>query len=239
MKIWAISDTHLPGVTGRTMEYHGRVWNDHAGKIVQNWNRLVDSDDIVLIGGDITWSYELGKALVDLKRLADLPGKYKIIIKGNHDSWWKQLLPTAQALPKSIVAMEGSAVKIGGQVICGTCGWLAPNDPYFDRLDRKTFEKELQLLQRSLDAALALHPAAGIHVLLHFPPFTAMGIKTRFFTLLRNYPIYSCTYGHFHKREEWRKIPNGKVEGIFCRLTSSDYLNHTPALIWDDAASAH
>ena len=42
--------------------------------------------------------------------------------------------------PKSIVALNGSAVKIENQVFCGTCGWHAPNDPCFDNLDQKFFD---------------------------------------------------------------------------------------------------
>ena len=235
MKTWAISDIHLPGQNGRTMDFFGKVWNDHPDKISRNWRRVVGSDDIVLIGGDITWSYKLEGAAKDLQRLASLPGKTKIIVKGNHDLWWKKYHQTVQALPSSLVAMEGTAMKINGQVFCGTRGWLAPNDPYFDLLDMKTFQKELKLLEQSLNEALKLDPIQGIHVLLHFPPFTTKGIKTKFFDLLTKYPILSCTYGHFHMKEEWQKIPHGRVDGIFCQLTSSDFLDHTPILIWDSS----
>ncbi len=235
MKIWAISDIHLPGEIKRTMEFFGNVWNDHPGKIVENWRRIVGTDDIVLIGGDISWSYKLEGAMRDLNRLASLPGHSKVIIKGNHDIWWKTYQLTKNALPNSLIALEGNTVKINDQVICGTRGWLAPNDPCFDQLDMNTFQKELKLLKRSLDEAVSLNPVLGIHVLMHFPPFTTIGLKTKFFELLKEYPIQSCIYGHFHLKKEWRKIPNGMIDGISCQLTSSDYLNHKPILIWDSA----
>ena len=237
MKIWAISDVHLPGAKGRTMDYFGKVWNDHTHKISRNWRRIVDREDIVLIGGDISWSYKLEGAMADLGRLADLPGKTKVIVKGNHDIWWKKLHKIVPALPNSVIAMEGSAIKIEGQIFCGTRGWVAPNDPYFEQLDMKTYRKEMELLERSLEEAMAFDPKQGIHVLLHFPPFTSTGHKNRFFDLLKQYPTLSCTYGHFHMREEWQKTPRGEVDGISCRLTSSDFLNHIPTLIWDSTTT--
>ena len=214
------------------MSKYGEVWVHHTEKIIENWNAVVGEEDLVLIGGDIAWSIHLEQALVDIRIIDRLPGKMKIIIQGNHDSWWNEYDELCRALPDKIKPLEGNAVKIDGQVICGTKGWVSPNDPDFEILDRSTFDKEMILLRRSLDAALELDPKDGIHCLMHFPPFTTKGHETPFFKMLLEYPVATCTYGHFHVKKEWDALPKGIVQGIDFHLTSTDYLDNKPDLVW-------
>lgn len=234
MKIWAISDVHLPGGTGKTMDRFGNVWIDHTRKIYSNWTTRVSTSDIVLVGGDLTWTSHTEKGLEDVKWISKLPGKAKILIKGNHDVWWKDTDMVNEQSPKDVFALDGTAVKIDGKVICGAKGWVSPRDPDFDGLDRKYYDKELLNLEAALEDAMRLDPQEGIHVVTHFPVFTSVGIKTAFFDLLKRYPVVTSTYGHFHLKEEWDKLPKGTVDGIRCQLTSADFLENAPALIWED-----
>jgi len=232
LKLYAISDTHFSGRVERNMNAYGEIWVDHEEKIKQQWKKTVRQEDVVMIGGDISWAPNLEKALVHLKQLNDLPGHFKVLIKGNHDHWWKSKEKVQLALPKNMLVLQGTALTVAGMVICGTRGWLAPNDPCSDPLDGKTFQKEMGLLKQALDEAVTLiSPGQGIHVLLHFPPFTTAGEKTPFWKLIKDYPVTSCTYGHFHMKNEWISIPKGMVDGINCSLTASDYILHTPQVI--------
>ena len=228
MKIWAISDIHFSEGLNSSMSAFGPIWKNHPEKIVTNWRDCVGPSDLVLLAGDLSWVKTFEKGLVFLRQLSALPGKNKIIIPGNHDIWWTDDQKIKKMAPKSIVPLHGSAVKIENQVFCGTCGWHAPNDPHFDNFDRKFFDIEMQLLRNSLEEATKLEPEQGIHVLLHFPPFSSLGEKTLFFDLLKEYPVTSCIFGHFHLKEEWDKTPLGKIDGINCYLTSSDFLAHRP-----------
>ena len=214
------------------MSKYGDVWVHHTEKILENWKAVVGPDDLVLVGGDITWSISIEQALVDIRMIDRLPGKRKIMIQGNHDSWWDDYDQVVAAMPERIVPLEGNAVKIDGQVFCGTMGWVSPNDPDFELLDRPTFERELEKFRQALDAAVALKPIDGIHTLLHFPPFTTKGYQTAFFRLMKKYPVITCTYGHFHVKQEWDALLKGMVQGIDCHLTSTDYLQNKPDLIW-------
>lgn len=232
MKIWGISDTHFKNDLADSMSNYGDVWVHHTEKIIDNWKSVVEPNDLVLIGGDISWSTSIEQALIDLRMIDRLPGKLKIIIQGNHDYWWKDYEAICRALPERIVALEGNAIKVEGQVFCGTTGWISPNDPDFEVLDRTTFDRQLNRLKRSLDAAAALDPTEGIHLLLHFPPFTTNGYQTPFFRLMLEYPVVTCTYGHFHVKEEWDALPKGRIQGIDFHLTSTDYLDNTPDLVW-------
>lgn len=232
MKIWGISDTHLQDGQADSMSKYGDVWVHHTEKIIANWKAVVGPDDLVLIGGDIAWSPNIERALVDIRMLDRLPGKRKIIIQGNHDYWWNEYDELCRVLPERTVALEGNAIKIEGQVFCGTMGWISPNDPDFEVLDRSTFDREMIRMKRALDAAMELDPKDGIHVLMHFPPFTTKGYKTPFFKLMLAYPVITCTYGHFHVKEEWDALPKGVIDGITVHLTSTDYLNNKPDLVW-------
>lgn len=233
MKIWGISDTHLANSQANSMSFYGSVWVNHLEQIVQNWNDRVGMDDIVLVGGDITWANRLNTAMKDIRLISRLPGKAKIIIKGNHDGWWREYKEVCSAVPKNVKPLEGNAVKIDGQVICGTMGWLAPNDPCFETLDRGKYRHELEQLRSALEAAKKLEPEKGIHLLLHFPPFTTNGYQNSFFDLIIDYPVVTCTFGHFHLPSEWESVPQGEINGIVFRLTSTDYLNHKPFPVWE------
>lgn len=231
MKIWAISDIHYPENSINLMASFGKFWVNHIEQIFRHWDDQVRRQDLILLGGDLSWATKEERGLKVLRRLSDLPGLKKIIIPGNHDVWWKNNLSISDKSPEDIIPLYGQAVKIGRTVICGSKGWLAPNDPCFDNLDPKPFKKEYELLKKGLDEAMDLKPEEGIHLILHFPPFTTKGKQTRFFDLIKQYPIITCSYGHFHFQEEWDLIPKGEIEGIQCFLTSSDYLRHRPVLI--------
>ncbi|MCG8335018.1 MAG: metallophosphoesterase [Proteobacteria bacterium] len=234
MRIWGISDTHLAEHKTDSMTYYGPIWVKHREKIIENWHSKVKTVDTVLVGGDITWAYDIKKALIDINMLDSLPGRQKFLVKGNHDVWWKSLAEVNRVMPKSTTALSGTAQKADGHVFCGTMGWLAPGDSSFDNLDMNFFQKEMALLEKALKAAVELKPEKGLHLLLHFPPFTTEGRETPFFDLISKYPVTTCSFGHFHFKAEWDSLPQGKIGETEYRLIATDYLEHKPYLIWDD-----
>lgn len=233
MRIWGISDTHLAELKADVMGLYGPIWTRHREKIIENWHSVVGRDDTVLIGGDITWASNLKKALIDLNMLHELPGRKKFIVKGNHDIWWQTYEDVCQAMPKSVNPLSGNAVQLDDHVFCGTMGWISPNDPYFEGLDMNFFHKEMSLLDSALNAAVKLNPKNGIHVLLHFPPFTTKGIETPFYKLITSHPVTTCTFGHFHMQNEWDRLPQGNIDGVEFRLIATDFLEHKPYLVWE------
>ena len=90
MKIYAISDLHLSVNNDKPMDIFGPVWEGYLDKIFSQWKSQVGEDDLVLMAGDLSWAMKLDEVVPDLKLLQDLPGK-KVIIKGNHDYWWKSI----------------------------------------------------------------------------------------------------------------------------------------------------
>lgn len=231
MKLWAISDLHFSHDGSKTMDQFGKIWSDHPDKISVNWRKTVKSKDLVLVAGDISWARKGVDALKDLNKIDRLPGDKKIIVRGNHDHWWKGYDKLVKSVPESIIPLAGNAVKVNDEVFCGTMGWLAPNDPCSDPLDAKFFNRELEELKKALDHALELKPENGINLLLHFPPFTTQGKETAFSKLIAEYPVTNCVFGHFHFPEEWEAVPQGIVGSCNFLLTSTDYLEHQPKLV--------
>ena len=125
MAIFALSDLHLPLGIDKPMDIFGGNWEGYTDKIIENWKAKVSADDIVLIAGDISWAMKLDEAKADLEWIDKLPGK-KIIIKGNHEYWWKSISAVRELLPASMMAIQNDAIKIDNYVICGTRGWNVP-----------------------------------------------------------------------------------------------------------------
>ena len=111
MKIFAISDLHLSFNCDKPMDIFGGNWENYTDKIRNNWIETVDDEDIVLIAGDISWAMKLDEATSDLEWVDKLPGK-KIIIKGNHEYWWKSISAVRSVLPNSISAIQNDCIKV-------------------------------------------------------------------------------------------------------------------------------
>jgi calcineurin-like phosphoesterase family protein len=81
MKIWLISDTHF---------YHKNIIKfenrplDHNEKIIENWNKVVSDDDLVIHLGDVIFGMDKFETLK--KVLGSLNGK-KVLCRGNHDGY--------------------------------------------------------------------------------------------------------------------------------------------------------
>ena len=69
MKIFAVSDLHLSGDCPKPMDIFGANWENHWEKIQDDWRCRVGDNDLVLIGGDISWAMTLEQAKVDLDQI--------------------------------------------------------------------------------------------------------------------------------------------------------------------------
>lgn len=222
MKIFAIGDLHLGFAVKKPMDIFGDNWKAHENVVKENWEAVVKEDDYVLIPGDISWATKFDDAKVDLDWIEDLPGK-KILLKGNHDYWW-QSIAKMQNVFKSITFLYNDFFPIGDIAICGTRGWICPNDSEFSDHDEKIYKREGLRLRLSLDKA----KAAGFkrfYVMLHYPP-TNDRIEDSIFTeIVEQYHVEKVIYGHIHSfgaREYQLKGNRKDTEYI---LTSADYIN--------------
>ena len=231
MKIWAISDPHFSFGTDKPMDVFGGNWENHVENFISNWNAVVSVEDIVLVAGDISWAMKLEEAIVDLNELHKLKGT-KIIIKGNHEYWWKSISSVRSVLPESIKALQNDSIKIGKFIFCGTRGWQVPepNKPYPDE-DMKIYKRECERLRLTLRAAnTSREEGDKVIAMIHFPPFNSKIEDSEFTKLFEEFNVDAVVYGHIHDTSG-RAILEARKNKIDYYLTSCDQIKMKPVLI--------
>lgn len=221
MKIYTVSDLHLPGSKDKTMDMFGQRWQGHWEKIREDWIKKVKDDDAVLIAGDISWAMQLSEALPDIEAISALPGK-KIMIRGNHDFWWSSVTKVREVLDGNTFVLQNDALKIGDFVFAGTRGWTDGDTVQ----DKKIFRREKMRLELTLKAAAKLKDEnSKIIVMLHYPP-VQNGIYGEFCPIMEEYGVNICVYGHLHgvdRKEAEETVHNG----IRYVLSSCDMIDFT------------
>ena len=240
MSLFVLSDTHLAlHDSGKSMEVFGSRWQNYITRIENNWRRLVKKEDTVIIAGDVSWAMTLEETVKDFTFLQSLPGR-KLLGKGNHDFWWT----TASKMNRhfqdnsftSLNILYNNAYVVESFIVCGTRGWFI--DPSLQKtvgtVDyTKIVNRELIRLRMSLDAALKLKSEDGqekeIIPFLHFPPVWGDFRCDEIISVLKEYDIKRCYFGHIHGASG---APDVLEEcGIRFILTSADHLNFTPLAV--------
>ena len=201
MALYAIADLHFSFSTNKPMDIFGDNWKNHSQKIIENWKAVVTEEDTVLLPGDLSWGINLEEALPDFK-LID-PGMR--FLKNDFDTY------------------EGWAV-------CGTRGWLCPNDVRFTEQDKKIYEREQVRLRLSLDAAMR-NGAEKIILMMHYPPMNDQKEDSAFTELFKEYPIEKVVYGHLHGEVSHETGFQGERYGITYELVAADYIDFCPKRI--------
>lgn len=237
MAVFVIADLHLTSSLNKTMDSFGRRWINHTEKLEKRWRAVVGEDDTVIIPGDISWGLKPEEALPDLRFIDSLPGKRKLLIKGNHDYWWTSLAKMNAMLEScglyTIGFIHNDAVLAEGIIAAGSRGWFIE-----ERLQTKSafscdydklVRRECLRIGLSLDAADALqkeNPDARKILFLHFPPVFESFICRPIIDVLHERGIKECFFGHIHG--QYAAAGSFEYEGIALRLISSDYLDFVP-----------
>ena len=233
MSLFAISDLHLSIGSGpkKSMEVFGSRWNDYINKLAKNWRAVITPKDSIVIAGDISWALRLEEAREDLLFIDSLPGT-KYIGKGNHDFWWS----TAAKMQKlfddngisTLKILYNNAYETENMIICGSRGWFTDKTlqkTVGDVEYEKIINREAVRLRLALDEALRLRGDTDreILVFLHFPPVYREFSCPEIISLLHEYGIKRCFYGHIHGSYT---IPRSfKCEGIEMIMTAADFLD--------------
>lgn len=231
MKIWAISDLHLSNACDKPMDIFGENWENYTEKIKENWQKLVSKDDIVCISGDISWAMKMEEAIADLEWIDNLNGK-KIIIKGNHEYWWKSISAVRANLPQSISAIQNDCLRVDNILFCGTRGWTIPeHGKQLSAEDEKLYKREVERLKLTLASMQKQRNKDDIVIcMMHYPPFNMTKEDSNFTKVLEEYNVDKVIYGHLHGK----LVNMDKVyikNNITYYFTSTDHINHTPVLI--------
>ena len=140
MSLFAMADLHFGRGINKTMDLFGGVWINHMDKVISNWTDTVRDDDTVLVPGDICWAKRLDEAKTDMDIINSLPGK-KVLLEGNHDYWWSSVNKVSKAYP-DMFFLKNNFYPYGGIAVCGSRGWLCPDDLKFKSEDMKIYERE-------------------------------------------------------------------------------------------------
>lgn len=222
MSIYAISDLHLSYNTDKPMDIFG--WKNYENKIKENWNSKVKESDLVILGGDFSWSMDLKDIYKDFEFIHKLPGK-KILIKGNHDYWWGTLTKMKKYINEigfnDINFLYNNSYEFEGKIICGTRGW---NFTDLQEDDEKIYNREIQRLKLSLEDAVKKYGTdKEIIVCLHYPPLKTNEISD-FVRVMEEYNVTKCIYGHLHGPAH-KFIVEKNIDNIQYIMTSCDYTN--------------
>ena len=226
MNVFAISDFHLSVNNPKPMNIFGPVWEGYLESIERSWSENVREDDLVLIAGDLSWAMTLADAVADLDYFRRLGGN-KVLIRGNHDYWWKSITAVRSVLPPHTYALQNDAVRMGDVVVCGTRLWTTP-EPGRPQApdDKKIYDREALRLRMSLDAAAKLRREGDrLFVMTHYPPFNSTFRPTIYTDMIAEYAPDAVVYGHLHgsgsraKREVF-------VSGVRYLLTSCDLIGN-------------
>lgn len=225
MSLFAIADTHLSFGTNKPMDsFPG--WNDYVSRIEKNWNKLVTDDDTVVIAGDISWAMNFDELRADFEFLNNLKGT-KIIIKGNHDYWWNTLKKMNEFIEQNhfdtIKILFNNSYTVDGVSVCGSRGWMFEGE---DEHDEKVLNREVGRLKLSLDSAESENRV----VFLHYPPITTDNKCDEILSVLKQYGIKKCYYGHLHGKAAKIAVDDS-VDGIDFKLISCDRLSFVPKLV--------
>ncbi len=235
MSVYAMSDLHLALGVDKPMDIFGRGWSDYMQRIQTNWNSIVDGDDTVIIGGDVSWAMYLDECHADFDYIEHLNGK-KIIAKGNHDYWWESTAKLNNFVHAngygSISFLYNNSFVVENYAICGTRGWLLPGDDRFKQDDQKAYNRELIRFELSASHMLQNIQATNLPIervaVFHYPPFTKSGeFDDAVVELLKKYGIQKCMYGHLHGKSSQTAL-EGEYDGIKYKLVSSDYMKFEP-----------
>lgn len=224
MALYAIGDLHLCLGAEKPMDVFGGAWVGYMDKLKSGMSKINPDDTTVLLG-DLSWALSLEEAQKDFAWINEIPGR-KIILKGNHDYWWSTASKFYSFCESNSFSnqfiLHNNHYVYEDWAICGTRGWFFEEDRSTDH-DEKVFKRELLRLETSLKSAGDLKKI----VFLHYPPRYSGYECQEILSLLEQYEVRSCFYGHLHGASH--KLA---VEGLWnnteFHLVSADRLNFSP-----------
>jgi len=227
-------------VPEKDMGLFGENWHNYMEQIKTNWESVCKPDDVIIIPGDISWADNIFQMKEDFEFINSLPGT-KLLMKGNHDYWWETLAKLekykAEEKLDTVFFMHNNSYIIEPLkvAICGTRGWLLPEDRKFTQDDLKIYNRELGRLRLSLDDAVK-KGTERIIAAFHYPPFST-GSGSEMMDILKEYSVEKCIFGHIHSsNRHFEKLKIAAVEiseklNIEIQIVSADYLGFKPRLL--------
>ena len=225
MKIFAISDLHLSIANPKPMDIFGSNWEGYLDRIRSDWQARVSEDDIVLLPGDLSWAMYIEDALIDINWVGSLAG-HKIILRGNHDYWWKSIKQLRELMPPKMYALQNDCIRIGKYLFCGTRGWALPEGAKETPEDIKIYNREGERLKLSLEAMTKERKNGDrVIAMFHYPPFGVRFAPTVLTDMISANAVHTAVYGHLHGNRV-RVEPIVRVDDTKYYLASCDLVGN-------------
>lgn len=225
MSVYTIGDLHLSFGVKKPMDIF-QGWDNYVERLTENWNRVVSDGDTVVVPGDISWAMDLSETAKDFEYIDRVLNGEKILLKGNHDYWWTTAAKMNRFLEENsfsrIRILNNNAFLADGISIVGTRGWI--NDDG-EPCDLKVLNREAGRLRAS--AAEGKKLGGELTVFLHYPPIFNGERNEYVLSVIREYGIRRCFYGHIHGAAH-RLAFQGEADGTEFRMVSADYLGFMP-----------
>ena len=224
MKVFAISDLHLSINNPKPMDIFGPVWDGYLDKIFSDWKEKVSEEDLVLLAGDFSWAMKIEETKEDFNLLKDLPGK-KVIIRGNHDYWWKSISAVRAILPPNFYAVQNDALKFDNIIVCGTRGWMVPEkNVIMTPENKKIYDREIIRLELTLQSAEKLRKEGDkVICMIHYPPTNFARDDSDFTSLIEKYKVDYVVFGHIHGKKVVTQFVKNNISYF---LTSCDIVGN-------------
>lgn len=228
MNIWAISDLHLSLARPDSRERFAGRWRDHVTRIESHWREVVRPDDLVLLPGDLSMARNHRDLQPDLKWLDQLPGA-KVLSPGNHDQWWNDVEKVRTMLRRTLSAVDGDAVRVGGVVVAGARAAGLPREQP-TAADSAAIDRAFAAAEAALDAGLKLRTDARepLYVLWHYPPFDPFGRPGPWIELFERHDVTACVYGHLHTQDQWSRAVQGLRGKVRYHCVAADAVGFRP-----------
>jgi predicted phosphohydrolase len=229
-RLFALADLHLSLAGTKPMDVFGEAWRDHPRRMAEAWDRIVLPDDTVLLPGDLSWGRNLAEAEPDLAWIGLRPGR-KLLLRGNHDSWWGSPARVRAALPPGCDLLQNDSHLVDGRIVVGARGWTSPDDPMADEHAGKVFRRELERLRLSIAHADRTFGRERPRIaMLHFPPWLEGREPTPVIDRLRRGGVSVVVYGHLHGADHALAV-RGERDGLRFCFVSADAVGFAPAEI--------
>lgn len=231
MNIWAISDLHLSLARSDPRERYADRWRDHVARIEAHWREAVSADDMVLLPGDLSMARNHRDLQPDLRWLDRLPG-VKVLSPGNHDRWWNDVEKIRPLLRRTMFAVDGDAVSVGGVVVAGARAASLPREEPTPA-ESAAIERAYADAQAAVDAGVKLRTDADQPFLMlwHHPPFDPFGRPGPWIELFERHDVSACVYGHLHTQDQWSRAVQGLRGKVRYHCVAADAVGFRPLRI--------
>jgi predicted phosphohydrolase len=229
-RLFALADLHLSLAGLKPMDVFGPAWQDHARRMADAWDTRVSAADTVLLAGDLSWGRTLVEARPDLDWIGARPGR-KVLLRGNHDGWWRSRAQVERALPPGCALLQNDACRIEPWVVVGARGWLDPSDPAATDGDRAVHRRELDRLRLSIEVADRRFGRSEPRLaVVHYPPRLDGEAPGEVVDILRAGGVSAVVYGHLHGADHARAI-RGPRDGLHYHFVAADAVGFAPVEI--------